>query len=56
MNLKKAGQRILLITLVLIVLLNFLPIDYRVRLFLGAFGFGSGLVLVSIGGKDKYKF
>lgn len=54
MNLKKMGKWILLITLLVIILLNFLPIDYTYRLFVGSFGFGSGLVLISIGSNKKY--
>lgn len=54
MNLKKTGQIILLITLIVIIILNVLPVHYTVRLFLGSFGFGSGLVLISIGRSNKY--
>jgi len=54
MNLKKTGRRVLLITLFVIILLNFLPVHYTVRFFLGSFGFGSGLVLIGIGNSKKY--
>jgi len=54
MNLKKTGKRVLLITLLLIIALNFLPVHYTVRFFLASFGFGSGLVLISIGNSKKY--
>lgn len=54
MNLKKTGRRVLLITLLVIILLNFLPVHYTVRFFLGSFGFGSGLVLIGIGNSKKY--
>lgn len=54
MNLKKTGRMILLITLLVIIALNFIPVHYTVRLFLGSFGFGSGLVLISIGNNKKY--
>ena len=54
MNLKKIGRNVLLITLALVIILNFLPIHYTVRLFLGSFGFGSGLVMIGIGNSKKY--
>lgn len=54
MNLKRTGKYVLLITLVVIILLNFLPVHYTVRLFLGSFGFGSGLVLLAVGNSKKY--
>lgn len=54
MDLKKIGKRVLLVTLLVVILLNFVPVPYTARLFLGSFGFGSGLVLISIGRKNKY--
>lgn len=54
MNLKKIGKRILLITLLLVILLNFLPLNYTIRLFVGSFGFGTGIVLLLIGRSEKY--
>lgn len=54
MDLKKAGKRVLLLTLIVVVALNFIPMNYTYRLFIGSFGFGSGLVLMSIGGNKKY--
>lgn len=54
MDLKKIGRYVLLITLIVIIALNFVPVHYTVRLFLGSFGFGSGLVLMGIGRKNKY--
>ena len=55
MNLKKAGKKVLLLTLILVILLNFLPLDYTIRLFLASFGFGSGFVLMLIGKNEKYQ-
>lgn len=54
MNLKKIGKWTLLITLIVVIALNLVPIHYTVRLFLGSFGFGSGFVLISIGNNKKY--
>lgn len=54
MNLKKAAKWVLLITLITVIALNFLPVHYTVRLFLGSFGFGSGFVLLAIGNSKKY--
>lgn len=54
MNLKKTAKLILLVTLLLIIALNFLPVHYTVRLFFGSFGFGSGLVLLVISNSKKY--
>lgn len=58
MNLKKTGKRILLLTLVVLVAMNFLHsyLPYTMRLFVGSFGFGSGFVLITIGKNDKYKW
>ena len=55
MNLKQAGKRVLLLTLLIVILLNFLPINYTIRLFIGSFGFGSGFVLMIVGKNDKYQ-
>lgn len=54
MNLRKAGKRILLLTLLVVIALNFLPVYFTVRLFLGSFGFGTGFVLMAIGSNRKY--
>lgn len=54
MNLKKTGIRILLLTLLIVVALNFVPINFQIRLFLSSFGFGTGIVLVVIGNSKKY--
>lgn len=55
-HLSKYGKIIMLSTLILVILLNFLPIHYTLRLFVGSFGFGSGFVLWMIGKNDKYQF
>lgn len=55
MDLKKYGGLTLLITLLLIVVLNFLPVHYTLRLFVGSFGFGSGIVLLLISKSKKFK-
>ena len=54
MDLKKAGKIILLITLVLVIALNFIPVNFQVRLFFGSFGFGSGIALIAIGSSKKF--
>ncbi len=54
MDLRRLGKHVLLLTLILVILLNFLPVNMQVRLFLGSFGFGSGFVLLSIGKSKKY--
>jgi hypothetical protein len=54
-NLRKYGKLVMLITLIVIILLNFLPVHYTLRLFVGSFGFGSGFVLWMIGKNDKYQ-
>ena len=50
MDLKKTGIRILLLTLLIVVALNFLPINFQIRLFLSSFGFGTG-PMVALGCK-----
>lgn len=55
-NLSKYGKLIMLSTLILVILLNFMPVHYTLRLFVGSFGFGSGFVLWMIGKNDKYQF
>jgi uncharacterized integral membrane protein len=54
MDLKKYGKRILLITLLVVIALNFLPVHYTFRFFIASFGFGAGLVLIAIGNNKKY--
>lgn len=54
MDLKKIGKRILLLTFIAIIILNFIPINVQFRLFIGSFGFGSGLVLITVGNSKKY--
>ena len=56
MSLKKLGKRVLLITLISVILLNFLPFHYTLRLFVGSFGFGAGFVLLIIGKNEKYQW
>lgn len=56
MDLKKMGKIILLTSFIIVVALNFIPINFQIRLFLGSFGFGSGLVLIAIGNSKKYDF
>ncbi len=55
MNVKKYGQKLLVITLILVIILNFLPVDYRLRLVIGSFGFVGGFILIIIGNSKKYK-
>lgn len=54
MNLKKYARIILLMTLIIVIALNFLPVHYTVRLFISSFGFGSGFVLLIINNSKKY--
>lgn len=55
MNLKKIGRMILLTSLTVAFLLNFVPVNFQVRLFIGSFGIGSGIVLMVIGSSNKYE-
>ncbi len=54
MDLKNLGKRVIFITLILVVLFNFIPVNMQVRLFIGSFGFGSGIVLLAISNSKKY--
>lgn len=46
MNLKKLGIKVILITVVLLFLTNTMEIDRYLRVALGVFGIGSGLLLL----------
>jgi len=50
MNLRRMGVGLLLATIGLIALSNFISIDGTIMLFLCSFGFGASLILMVIGG------
>ncbi|WP_430885494.1 hypothetical protein [Fusibacter sp. JL216-2] len=50
MNLKKTGQRLLLATIAILFMSNFLGLYGIWRLTLGAFGIGAAFVLILFGG------
>lgn len=54
MDFKKAALRVFLITLTIVIILNFVPIHFRFRLFIGSFGFGTAIALLAISGSKKY--
>ncbi|MDH8677671.1 hypothetical protein QE109_05905 [Fusibacter bizertensis] len=52
MNLKKMGIKVLIVTIVLLFVTNGIQMDQYVRIALGVFGIGSGIMLMFL---DSYR-
>lgn len=54
MDFKRTGLRLLVGTILAVILMNLIQVDQMIRIFIGAFGVGGGIILLIIASASQH--